>query len=480
MANSQNIQNATQITFFGEVDEMGFATSQVVDHIAANEGEELELLINSPGGAVFEGINIASLLQRREAHTTTTATGLAASIATVVLMAGDTVQMDKDAFLMIHDAWAFEAGDSREMRKTARLLDKISTQIADIYTEQIAKSGKLIDGDREKTKEHIRQQMRQEKWLNAEEALKMGLIDKIVNAKQLNPMPTTKEGQQQRDTFNAKFYNRLTKFKNTPSQLLNKYKMCEQCNKENGIKNGASLTATLNRAVDAMTDDSTTRGQIIEQMASAAGISASTVNQILAGDIDCPPLRRLEGFASVLDISMKSIIDAGTRDGCNYGGETESNNKNNTMNEEKRTIWAAIKGFFVSEIKAEAQTLEAAETAEKEAQQDEQMTDAEMMQALKDKGYNIEKIEAKEEVKTEQPETKETETVDPMAAINAKLEALQKENEAFKAELKEAKFKAAAKASDAQGEGKTSENKYKISAANKAAFEGLAQLIKSK
>jgi enoyl-CoA hydratase/carnithine racemase len=136
-------------------------------------------------------------------------------------MAGDTVQMDKDAFLMIHDAWAFEMGDAKEMRKTARLLDKISAQIAIIYTNQIGKAGKLIDGDRDKTIERMRQLMRAETWLNADEALKLGLVDKVVNAKE-KPETVNFTGSQQSDV-EAKFRACLKSYKNTPNNILHKY-----------------------------------------------------------------------------------------------------------------------------------------------------------------------------------------------------------------------------------------------------------------
>jgi len=150
-------KNMAKIDLIGEVDDMGYTLEYFKENIEANEGQDMEVLIHSPGGAVFEGINIASMLQRRAGETVTTATGLAASIATVILMAGDKVRMDKDAFLMIHDAWAVEAGDAKELRKTARLLDKISGQIAQIYTDQIEKAGKLIDGNKEKTRAKMRE-----------------------------------------------------------------------------------------------------------------------------------------------------------------------------------------------------------------------------------------------------------------------------------------------------------------------------------
>ena len=60
------------------------------------------------------------------------------------------------------------------------------------------------------------------------------------------------------------------------------------------------------------------RSEIVAEMASAAGISTNTVNQILNAGINCPPLERLEGFAEVLDVSVERLIDAAEEDGCEY------------------------------------------------------------------------------------------------------------------------------------------------------------------
>ncbi len=194
------------------------------------EGEDMELLINSPGGDVFTGMAIASLLARRKGNTTTTAIGLAASIASIILLAGDKVQMDERAFLMIHDAWAFSAGDASELRKDARLLEKISNQLAELYTGKIKASGKLINGNEEETREKVRRMMKAETWLTAQEALDMGLIDEIVNGGEYTEQPDINlPSQQQTDEkeLKAGVYNRLKNYKNTPNQILNKYQMQE-------------------------------------------------------------------------------------------------------------------------------------------------------------------------------------------------------------------------------------------------------------
>lgn len=86
---------------------------------------------------------------------------------------------------------------------------------------------------------------------------------------------------------------------------------------------GASLARTLNNRIDEMEDDETSRADIIEGMGSAADISAGTVNDILAGDINCPPLERLEAFASFLDLSVDTLTAAAREDGCSYGEDAD-------------------------------------------------------------------------------------------------------------------------------------------------------------
>lgn len=87
---------------------------------------------------------------------------------------------------------------------------------------------------------------------------------------------------------------------------------------------GVSLARVLNNAIDRMTNDDTSRGDIIRRIASASGVGASTIGQILNGSINCPPLRRLRGFVRVLGMSMNSLVSAAERDGCDYGDQERS------------------------------------------------------------------------------------------------------------------------------------------------------------
>ncbi len=124
--------------------------------------------INSPGGAVFEGMAIFNAVKRHPANVTVHIEALAASIAAVIAMAGDTINMAKNAHLMIHKAFTFSIGNAEELRKDADVLDRIDQTIAEIFAERMDEEVQLALN-----------LMEDESWFLADEALEHGLIDTI-------------------------------------------------------------------------------------------------------------------------------------------------------------------------------------------------------------------------------------------------------------------------------------------------------------
>lgn len=134
--------------------------------------ESVDVEINSPGGSVFEGNRIYSALREMAARgvaITTTVNGLAASMGSVILMAGDNRRMTKGSRVMIHEASTIAMGDAREMKKTAAVLESISSEIAGIYAERTG--GDAAD---------IRNLMYAETWMTAEDAKANGFIHAII------------------------------------------------------------------------------------------------------------------------------------------------------------------------------------------------------------------------------------------------------------------------------------------------------------
>jgi len=88
---------------------------------------------------------------------------------------------------------------------------------------------------------------------------------------------------------------------------------------------GQNLAAALNDLIEDQTDDETSRADVVQAMAQAAGITPGTVNAILNADINCPPLNRLRGFASALGTSLTRLRELAESDGCDFENESRSN-----------------------------------------------------------------------------------------------------------------------------------------------------------
>lgn len=144
------------------------AKSFAADLKALGDISELNIFINSPGGQVFEGVAIYNQLVRFKAQKNVYVDGLAASIASVIAMAGDKITIAKNAVMMIHNAWAMAMGSAAELRLVADKLDMLSSVICQTYVDR---SGQ--------TQKKISDLMAAETWFTADEAKAIGLADEV-------------------------------------------------------------------------------------------------------------------------------------------------------------------------------------------------------------------------------------------------------------------------------------------------------------
>lgn len=133
---------------------------------ALGDVTDITVRINSSGGNVFDGLAMYNLLKDHPAAVLVKIDGLAASAASVVAMAGDIIAMPKTAQMMIHDPWMLAIGNSREMRKSADVLDEIRESLLAAYVE---KTGMPEDD--------VRQLMADETWMGAARAAELGFVD---------------------------------------------------------------------------------------------------------------------------------------------------------------------------------------------------------------------------------------------------------------------------------------------------------------
>lgn len=145
--------------------------AEMVAQIAKAGDSPIHLRVNSPGGSVFEGNAIYNALKAHKPGVTVTVDGIAASMASVIMLAGQKVRVAKNAMIMIHNPGSCAFGGAEEMRKEADLLDTIKAGLLDIYCAKI--------GDKA-TREEVSQMLDDETWLTAEAAVAMGLADEVI------------------------------------------------------------------------------------------------------------------------------------------------------------------------------------------------------------------------------------------------------------------------------------------------------------
>ena len=136
----------------------------------AEDVTEIECRINSMGGNAFDGIAIMNALKDHPAEVTVKVDGLAASAASIIAMAGDTIEMGEGSFLMVHRASGFVYGQADDMLKTAEILKKADGEIIDVYARR---TGKPV--------ETVRAWVDAETWFTGQEAVEAGLADKVVS-----------------------------------------------------------------------------------------------------------------------------------------------------------------------------------------------------------------------------------------------------------------------------------------------------------
>lgn len=167
-----------------------------------SDAKRIVLQINSPGGDVTEGTAVYNALRADgrpiEAHVY----GMAASMASVIMLAADTRKMLPGSFVMIHEPWSIAIGDSAFFEKEAKLLDSIASSMLDIYAKQ---TGGAAD--------KLREAMKAETWLTADEAVDWGFADEVVDARDVASAPEEASASAE---WNARRGLLLSAFKNVP------------------------------------------------------------------------------------------------------------------------------------------------------------------------------------------------------------------------------------------------------------------------
>lgn len=160
----------TQVHIYDDIGFMGKSAHDFIQDLDGIEGP-IDLHLNSPGGEVFDGVAIYNTLLARE-DVDVYVEGIAASIASVIAMAGDRVFIAPTAQFMVHNAFAMACGDATDLREMADQLDRNTANIAGIYA---ARTGQTTD--------HWLALMDKESWFTGQEAVDAGLADSVIPMK---------------------------------------------------------------------------------------------------------------------------------------------------------------------------------------------------------------------------------------------------------------------------------------------------------
>lgn len=164
-------QNASKVYLYDAIG--GWDGVLAKDVIAAITGlGDFDLHVNSPGGDIFEGVAIHNAIKNHPGTVTAYIDGVAASAASFIVMAADEVVIEANASMMIHDGWALTIGNAADHRESAALLDMLSDTIAGMYYNKTGRDRK-----------EWREQMAEDTWYSAAEAVEAKLADRIMGDK---------------------------------------------------------------------------------------------------------------------------------------------------------------------------------------------------------------------------------------------------------------------------------------------------------
>jgi ATP-dependent Clp protease, protease subunit len=185
---------------FGAKPVLARAVADEIDKIKKAGHRAVDVRINSPGGEVFTAITIHNMLMRSELDVTAYVDGLAASAASIVLMAGRRRIAESSGIVMVHQAWTIAAGNASDFEQAAKELRTVDDAIVGIF---VARTGQPAD--------KIRELLAAETWMSAEAALEHGFVDEIASTAEEQPAITgRRESKRMREARAALARNEAT------------------------------------------------------------------------------------------------------------------------------------------------------------------------------------------------------------------------------------------------------------------------------
>lgn len=224
----------------------------------AKDAKEIRLRINSSGGEVIDGYAIYNLLNEHPAKVVAHVDALAASIASIILMAADEIHVANNAFIMIHNPWGYGMGEADDLRSQADVLDKMRDQLADIYVERTGQS-----------RAKILKMMADETYLTASEAKALGFADFV--------KPSKKGTQENAARAQAFAFVNLASLEHVPVELRERVESARQ-----SFGSEQTPVQTPNVNPPSRAEDQEKKNRMDQLATLLAALGASDVNAAIA------------------------------------------------------------------------------------------------------------------------------------------------------------------------------------------------------
>ena len=170
----------------------GITAKSVAAQLRAIGPRPIEIQINSPGGDMFEGIAIFNVLREHPQPVTVKVMGMAASAASIIAMAGDTIEIGSASFVMIHNCWIIAVGNRHDMAETAEWLEPFDQAMVDLYAARTGQDGK-----------QVAKWMDAETYMSGSQAIERGFADALLAADAVTDEPATKAADREVNKLRA-------------------------------------------------------------------------------------------------------------------------------------------------------------------------------------------------------------------------------------------------------------------------------------
>lgn len=169
--------NAVDVMIYDDIGSWGITAQQFATELSerASGKQRINVHLHSLGGDVFEGLAIYNMLKNHPATVDVYIGGIAASMGSVIAMAGDTVYIPENAWIMVHKPWGIQGGNADDMRSYADLLDQFESSLIGAYTDKTGLS-----------KEEIGELLAAETWMMGSEAIEKGFADQLTDAVEMS------------------------------------------------------------------------------------------------------------------------------------------------------------------------------------------------------------------------------------------------------------------------------------------------------